>query len=57
LPIFACHSRGPVWCTDVPSLDTAHRHRHVLDVELVDRLHAEVGEGKHLAALIALATR
>jgi len=23
LPIFACHSRGPVWCTEVPSLDTA----------------------------------
>jgi hypothetical protein len=24
-----------------------HRHRHVLDLELVDRLHAEVGEGDH----------
>ena len=35
-----------------------HGHRHVLHVELVDRLHAEVGEADDAAtALIALDTR
>lgn len=34
-----------------------HRHRHVLDLELVDRLHAQVAKPTTLDALIALDTR
>ena len=43
-PIRFCHSRGPVSCTDVARRVDRDRDRHVLDVELVDRLHPEIGE-------------
>ena len=58
LPIFACHSAGPVLCTDVPFGIDRHGHRHVLHVELVDRFHAEVGEADApWRSLIAFDTR
>ena len=46
LPIRACHSAGPVLCTDVPFGVDRDRDRHVLHLELVDRFHAEVVEGE-----------
>ena len=47
-PSARCRAR---WCR--PTID-GHRHRHVLDVELVDRFHAQVGKAHHLGLLDGL---
>jgi hypothetical protein len=55
LPIFACHSFGPVMCTEVPPESTA-TVTGMSHVELVDGFHAQVGEADH-RPLMALDTR
>ena len=45
----ACHSAGPVLWTLVPLAVDGYGDGHVLDLELVDGLHAEVFEGEDAA--------
>ena len=52
-----CHSAGPVACALEPSGVDGDGDGHVDDIELVDGLHAEVGEGEDAGGLDGLGDR
>ena len=51
------HSAGPRWWTEAPFEIDRDRDRHILDQELVDRLHPKVGERYTRDERIAFETR